>query len=200
MPQPTPARYLSMAKLRDRGWTAAMIRDLLGQPDRLAGNARFPGASPIRLYRLARVRATERSAAFEKAAARAARRSAAARLGAQRRRERMLRLIAGEQIVVPKLTSAVLTARAVRHRDARQGDATDPAKLDPRILDRWKVNYLRHQLTTYDTALDELFGQVGRADAERALRRRVYSAIWNAYPELAAECQRQLRIRERGPR
>jgi hypothetical protein len=186
-----------MARLRDRGWTAAMIRDLLGEPDRLAGNSRFRGAPPVRLYTVTRIKASERSAAFKKAAAVAARRSAAARLGAQRRREKILRLIAGEQIVVPRLPAPVLTARAVRHRDARQGDKTDPAKVDRSTLDRWKVNYLRHQLTTYDTALDELFGQIGRADAERALRHRVYSAIWNTYPELAAECQRQLRLRDR---
>jgi hypothetical protein len=193
----TTYRYLNASRLRDRGWTPAMVRDLLGQPDRLARNRRFPGAARVRLYDLSRVEDAERKTTFKRVAALAARRSAAARAGAQRRRELVLRLMAADQITVPRLEPSVLTARAVRHRDEREGELTDPAEVDRRTLDRWKVNYLRHQLTTYDTLLDDLFGKAGRPEAERMLRRRVYAAIWNTYPDLADECQRQLRARER---
>jgi hypothetical protein len=192
-----PAGFLNMTRLRARGWTPAMIRDLLGQPDRLARNRRFPGAAPVRLYSMARIESMESKAVFRRASALAEARSAAARAGAQHRRERMLRLMNADEISVPRLRDSVLTARAVRHRDEREGETTNPADVDRRTMDRWKVNYLRHQLTTYDTLLDELFGQAGRPEAERTLRRRVYSAICNTYPDLAAECQRQLRARER---
>ena len=188
--------FVNVSRLRERGWTAAMVRDLLGQPDRLARNRRFPGAARVRLYDVARVEQMERKVAFKRAAVLAARRSAAARAGAQRRRERILRLMAADEITVPRLDPAVLSARAVRHRDEREGELTDPSEVDRRTLDRWKVNYLRHQLTAYDALLDDLFGTAGRPEAERTLRRRVYTAIWNTYPDLADECQRQLRVRE----
>ncbi|MFD0633186.1 hypothetical protein ACFQ9X_17975 [Catenulispora yoronensis] len=100
--------------------------------------------------------------------------------------------MADEEIPIPKLTPALLEARAIRHRDVRA--LTDP---DPRTLNRWKVNYLRQQLARYDPMIEGLFGRVGRADAEQSLRRRVFEAIVKTYPELQDECQRQLRVCER---
>ncbi|MFI6942038.1 hypothetical protein ACIBI4_22430 [Streptomyces sp. NPDC050418] len=78
----------------------------------------------------------------------------------------------------------------------------DPATVessDRPALDRWQVNYLRHQLTHYDELLDGLHGKTGRAAAETLLRQRIYTAIAETYPFLAHECERQLREREGGP-
>jgi hypothetical protein len=82
-------------------------------------------------------------------------------------------------------------------RAEREGrlDRTDVSRVDPLTLERWKVNYLRHQLTDYDHFLDDLFGLTGKAEATRLLRIRVYAAIGKAYPDLAAECRRQLSAR-----
>lgn len=180
------------SQLRLRGWTKAMVRDLLGSPDKLERNPRFRRAAPTRLFDLGRVEAAERADGFAKIAERAARRSAAMMAVAQRRRDNLLGQVEVQQIVVPLVAEDVLARRAVRHRDARQAKPTDAPALDHRTLERWKVNYLRHQLIAYDSLLDGMYGLTGRLEAARLLRNKVYAAIANAYPDLAAECSRQL--------
>jgi len=48
----------------------------------------------------------------------------------------------------------------------------------------------RH-LTRYDDALEATAGRVGRDTAVRAIRRRIFDAIAEAYPEYDAECRYQ---------
>ena len=83
-------RYVSLAGLRMRGWTGAMVHRLLGAADRLSVNPRVRGAPQVRLYRLERVEAAERSAEFRAAADSSVRRSEAVRAAVRRRREETL--------------------------------------------------------------------------------------------------------------
>ncbi|MFI9148988.1 hypothetical protein [Streptomyces sp. NPDC053367] len=209
--RPEQARtHLSAAGLRARGWTPAMVRQLLGEPDLLRSHPHFRSAPKTRLYSIERVEAAERSEEFRAASAVAARRSAAARAAALRKRREVLARIAAEPIEVPRLAPARLAASAVEHRNRqdeertswRWGHVATPATVDsaePSTLNRWKVDYLRHRLTRYDDILDDLSGRTGRTAAEELLRRRLYAAIATAYPDLAEECERQLREREFGP-
>jgi hypothetical protein len=189
-----------------------MVRQLLGEPDLLRANPYFRSAPQIRLYLVERVEAAERGEEFRAAAAAAARRSTAAKAAAQRRRREVLARIAAEPVDVPLLAPDKLAALAVEHRDHRHADRThergehvpvpDAATVRdavPDALDRWKVAYLRHRLTRYDELLGGLYGVTGRAAAEELLRRRVYAAIAEAYPDLAQECERQLYEPEGGP-
>ena len=64
--------------LKARGWTEAMIRDLLGEPDVLTDNPHFKTAAPRRLWLLQKVAAAEATAEFTTRRDRAARRCAAA--------------------------------------------------------------------------------------------------------------------------
>src|SRR4051812_766800 len=48
---------LGMPALKARGWSPAMIRRLVGEPDRLAPNPRARSAAPARLYAVERVEA-----------------------------------------------------------------------------------------------------------------------------------------------
>ncbi|GHH02878.1 hypothetical protein [Streptomyces lanatus] len=205
-------KHLSAAGLRARGWTPAMVRQLLGEPDLLRSHPHFHSAPQTRLYSIERVEAAEQSEEFRAASAVAARRSAAARAAALRRRREVLTRIAALPLQVPRLAPGTLAAQAVRHRNRREeerrswrgshggrpaavtGAATvEGAAAD--VLDRWKVDYLRHRVTRDEGSLDEnaLHGRIGRAAAEELLRRRVYAAIAKAYPELARECERRLR-------
>jgi hypothetical protein len=60
------------------------------------------------------------------------------------------------------------------------------------FLDRICVNYLRHRLTGYDSAIINE-GRIGREDAYRAVRCKVLDQIAETYPELLSECQKQMR-------
>jgi hypothetical protein len=211
-PDPRAQRtHLSAAGLRARGWTAGMIRRLLGEPDLRRANPFFRTAPPTRLYGVERVEAAERSEEFRALSAAAARRSAAVKEAALRRRREVLARIAAEPIEVPALAPERLEDLAVEFRDRLDGHGHRPsgtgagpgARSSDRELDRWKVDYLRHLLARYDDILDELSGRTGRAAAEELLRRRVYAAISQAYPDLARECERrsgpEIQVRSRPP-
>ncbi|MFJ9149058.1 hypothetical protein ACIRP7_13495 [Streptomyces sp. NPDC102270] len=180
--------------MRARGWTAGMIRRLLGEPDLRRPNPFLRTAPPSRLYGVERVEAAERSEEFRAASAVAARRSAAVKEASRRRREVLAR-IAAEPIEVPVLAPDRLAAPAVAYRDRREGPPQSPPGCSD--LDRRTVDYLRHRPARYDDILDELSGRTGRAAAEHLLRRRVYAAISQAYPDLAQECERRCGLPDR---
>ncbi|WP_369245850.1 hypothetical protein [Streptomyces sp. R41] len=204
-------RYVSLAGLRARGWSGAIVHRLLGPPDRLGVDPRFRTAPYTRLYRAERVEAAERSEEFRAVAEMAVRRSEEVRAAVARRREAVLERIAVEPIEVPRLDPGKLALRAVEYRARRElveqgrlaparaerSGSTGRASLDP-----WKVDYLRHRLTHYDKLLDALPGRARsaeRAEAVTLLRRRIYAAIAESYPALAHECARQLRELGLGP-
>ncbi|MDQ1030130.1 hypothetical protein QF035_007712 [Streptomyces umbrinus] len=221
--------HVSAAGLRARGWTDGIVRRLLGEPDRLSAHPRFRSAPWTRMYRVERVEAAEQSAEFRSGAAFAARRSGAVRKAvgrrgreavARRRREVLARILA-EPIDVPRMDTGELAQRAVEHRARQEAGATagmagtagtagtaealgipstlSPPRTDRALLDRWKVDYLRHRLSPYDELLEGLSSREGRGRAAALLRQRIHAAIAEAYPGLAEECERQVRDRQLGP-
>lgn len=184
--------YVTLAGVRRRGWTDAMVRDLLGTPDVQGRDPRRWSLAPVRLYLLARVEAVERTAEFGEAAALRRARASAPGPHAEQRRAAVLAAIRAESIEVPLLPGPELERRAVRHRHllGARGPGPDPAA----SLARWQVSYLRHALARYESLLDGLYGETGRGEAERLLRQRMYEAIAAAYPALARECRRRIAV------
>ncbi|MFG3505261.1 hypothetical protein ACGF5F_07055 [Streptomyces sp. NPDC047821] len=113
--------FLTFGGLRRRGWTDAMVRDLLGQPDVQGRDPRRWSVAPVRLYLLARVEAVEGTPEFAACSAAAGRSPSAARAAAERRRRAVLAAIRAETIRVPLLPRAELERRAVRHRRLLDG-------------------------------------------------------------------------------
>ncbi|MFJ3901717.1 hypothetical protein [Streptomyces sp. NPDC090025] len=185
--------YVSLAGLRRRGWSDAMVDTLLGQADVQGRDPRRMSPGPVRLYLLARVEAVERTPEFTGsagAAGVAGRGSAMVGRAAENRRRAVLAAVRAEPIEVPRLAGPELERRAVRHRHLL--GARGPGAVAAGAMVRWQVGYLCHALARYETLLDGLYGDIGRAEAERLLRRRVYEAIAAAYPHLARECGRRL--------
>ncbi|MFF0479242.1 hypothetical protein [Streptomyces sp. NPDC004284] len=194
--------YVTLAGVRRRGWTDAMVRDLLGTPDVQGRDPRRWSLAPVRLYLLARVETVERTPGFAGAAARCRARASASGVHAERRRAAVLTAIRAEPIEVPLLPGPELERRAVRHRHLlgarspgpRREGAPSEAAAPAGALVRWQVSYLRHALSRYEWLLDGLYGETGRGEAERLLRRRLYEAIAAAYPALAQECRRRIAV------
>ncbi len=199
---------LSKADLQSRGWTPHAIARFLGDPD----SRRRVGWGEEHLYRAPRIVEAESNPAFmdwkrsrdargeraKKAANRAARALAEA---ARTWTPRIARLPIEE--VRRRAIAAYnyrLDHRAVRASELH-GDAfelpppADESSPDEFLL-RITVNYVRHQMTTYDGKLKALQGQPGGHDAEPLLRQRVFEVIAEVYPELADEARRQLSARE----
>jgi hypothetical protein len=187
---------LTTSSLRERGWTPAMIRDLLGEPDELRRNPYRP-ATDMRLWSVARVAEAESAPAFAERRAEGERWSAASRRGAERRRDELVERVRAEPPPrVPSIRRDKLIRQACDSYNARQRagpyvECWASAASDPEFLKRIMVNYLRHELTDYERRLDMIAGQIGCRDAHQVIRQAVYSAIAGAYPDLAAECDRQ---------
>lgn len=201
------APVLTRAELAARGWTRAMVARLLDPADQRRPNPFYRSSTPMYLYRLDRVEQAEKDAEFTRLARRARLRSAQAKAVAKRRREALLAEVRAVAITLPELSSTSLAQAAVRHRNERESERCylipdrqfEPAtveNVDPRTLARWQVNYLRHEQAGYDSLLRRVAGRVGRADAARLIRARLYRAIAEAYPDLGTECDRQLRLRD----
>jgi hypothetical protein len=66
---------------------------------------------------------------------------------------------------------------------------------DARFLERILVNYIRHQLTIYESELEEIYGKVGNDDGYKLLNNKIYDKISEVYPSLKNECNRQLSLK-----
>ena len=72
---------IALSILKQRGWTEAMIRDVLGDPDALAPNPHYSKGAPMKLFTLHRVVKAESSEDYRVAKEKADRRRVAARKG-----------------------------------------------------------------------------------------------------------------------
>ena len=206
MPPPTAPAHVSLAGLKARGWTPALITTFLGEPDLLRDNPHYRSAAPMRLYALARVEEVEATEAYRQAVAASASRRQGARQAAQTKRAQLLKAVEQLQILVPVYAPAQLVAEACAHynwlkeeRYWQEWSAPATPQSHPDFLRRIQVNFIRHALTSYETQLEEVYGKVGVREAYRQINAKVYAAIAAAYPALADECQRQLaRKRQEG--
>ena len=66
-----PKTHYSVSSLKHRGWTDAMVRDLLGDPDKRSVNPHYRKAAQTRLYAIERVHETEATEAFAERLAKA---------------------------------------------------------------------------------------------------------------------------------
>ena len=119
--------------------------------------------------------------------------AAKSRQGAARKRaERIESLVVVVGVVLPL---DVVRKRAVESWQDRQNDRGHYSALaagaDEATIDRWTVNYIRDHLCAYDEELEGDAGKTRVSDAATRIRRKVYSEIARAYPDLADECRRQ---------
>lgn len=197
MPDAPP--HLGTVALRERGWTPALIRDLLGEPDKLARNPYYRSAAPMRLYAAPRVEAAEASPAFHDMRAKAERRSRAAQAAAETRRAALLAEVARMTVTVRPMPFDRLMEAGVRHWENSappwRDEFRDGSGADEATRSRWACNLARHHRCEYDRVLEEVAGKVGVAEAVQMIRAKVYAAIAREWPQLADECRRQAEVR-----
>ena len=185
-----------MSELAARGWTATMVKNLLGDADHPTVRGRRNKIKEAARWDLARVRRVEATAEFEVAAGKAAVRSAAAKESAAARSTPVLEWARTVEIMPPeRMPLDEVRAAGIRHWEVRA--ARRPGHRERPGIDRLAVNLLRHEYSRYDELLDEKFGKLGVTEGRWIIRRRVYALIAAVYPELAAECDKQIARREK---
>ena len=199
LPGLRPAGFLAVSDLLRRGWTDAMIRDLLGAADATARNPHCAHSHPMRLYAASRVRSSECAPSFRERLDSANRKRAAGKAAAHRRSAELLEWVANLHIEAPPIQIPRLR-RICEDYFAALSD-TDLESL-PFVIDRGMatdrhaqlVIYLALQMACHEEALAPFIGAPGYPEAIAATRLRILDAIATAYPVLG-EAARWVRLR-----
>ena len=191
-----PPQLNAKSLIGKRGWTKTGIKKFLGAPYRTEQCHRDNvGDYVVYWYLTTSVVAAEATPAFKAFQEKKAARSGAARKGVSAKYEKTMDFVHQLDIQVPQVDRETLVRRACDFYNARAnergpGPASASIDSDPAFLAQITVDYIRQNLTDYEAALHAQFGKVGVEDAVEAIRNKVYTAIAEAYPDLAKECSR----------
>ncbi|MDD2741263.1 MAG: hypothetical protein PHV02_03260 [Rhodocyclaceae bacterium] len=194
--KPKEPNLTQTAILERTGWTKTLLLKLLGEPDL---RKKIHGRTQLAcLYREVRVLEAEGSAAFAAAQDGIQKRKAAGKKAVETKIEKLMLAVAEMRVTVQHVGIDKVRRDAIRSYNDWHWDSCMPASLksEPEFLDRITVNYIRHELTDYDYALEEVAGKVGVQIAIDTIRDKIYASIANAYPVLAQECKKQLDARQ----
>jgi len=192
---------VTATQLRERGWTATLVRDFLGHPDELRLNRYGKSNAPMRLYLLARVEAAEARPEFAEAFATARRRSetAKARTAAttdDKRaalRARVERLLSADMLPsgsLPEVTAA-LVAECNAERERWEPPLAVDASQVPSLVARWlREDLVRSrppgewmELLAAGQSVPKV-GKVSQAEVFAMLRDRARDLVSERWPEL----------------
>jgi chemotaxis protein histidine kinase CheA len=182
--------------LKERQWTAAMIKKFLGDPDVKADNPVYLCAAAVCFYEKSRVHRLEKSKAFKAEIQRSQSRRAAAKKAVATKQAKTDKLVDDSisSIRVGVRSLDEVCKLAIESYNLRGGGsdfvAASWSNNDP-FLERICVNFLRHEMSTYEYSLQRTLGKVGGKDAYLAIKFAVLEAIAESYPELRNECSRQ---------
>lgn len=192
--------YLNKTQLIERGWSPKLIKSFLGKPDDVH---RLGYYCYEHLYFLPRVERIERGEEFISAQEKYIERRERGKDLAKRKAAERIEMAKTMPIRVVRLSPDEVLTDAIDYYNRRQRrrDWDDdnwhefsPADTDSGqgFLERITVNYIRHNLTSYDSKLIAQKGKIGGGDAIPIIIRRVFEEIAIAYPHLSDECDCQM--------
>lgn len=194
--------YLCKSQVKKLGFSEKMIKELLPEPEERP-NPHYRKAAPMKVWTTEVIQTVMRTSEYEEAHQAYAVRSAAARKPYERKceetQELLQELVEGIRVKVIPLDE--LEKRAVRHRQ-RWYDANRPyedfnaEEAGDRTRNRWMVNCIRHELTSYEVMLRRMQGRSGSEGAYCRIFAAVLDAIADAYPTFREECERQKSMKE----
>lgn len=189
--------FLTASKIKERGWTDALIRKFLGMPDHYAANFVYPGGAPVRLYRLDRISTIEASEEFRQAQEQSAKRRTSSVKALDTKRAAALKWIDSlDGPTLPPAPRADLTRLAIdwfNETHAWRGDCQRwfMGTESEHYLAPIVVDYVLHRLTDYETKLRRAVGKLPQADDLAVIRAKILAAIGAEFPWLVAECVRR---------
>lgn len=186
-------QMLTKTSLKERGWTDALIRKFLGEPDVLRPNPHYRSAPKMQLYKIDRVIDIEQNEAFKAALETARKRSETRKKSAIEQAERLREYIRNLKIEFPVWSKQRLSQEACDHYNRlwRNTEKRATPQSPEDFLSRISVNFLRHGLTPYDMELYLMFGKIGSVEGRVLLKARILECIAETYPFLKDECERQ---------
>lgn len=194
--------YYSQTTLKSFGFTAKMIETMLSEPV-LKPNPHYKCAAPMKLWLITEVDAVMQTDEFKEAVKkRESRRQGAAKAVETKRAKLHAEILEKcKHIKVRRWDLTKLRRQTISDKQAwynyqsmlRDGrcEYRDADTADDDTVQRWMVNFIRHNLTEYDDVLYEMSGRVGCHDEYYHYREAVLAKIAEVYPELKDECELQ---------
>lgn len=109
MPKQPKLEYLTTPRLKERGWTDAMIKKFLGEPDATRDNPHYKCAAPMKLYDTKRVERVERRKSFKEYMEASAGRKQSAQKSVQTKLEKALEYARSVGTNVPTMDTTDLS-------------------------------------------------------------------------------------------
>lgn len=197
----------TQSELIAEGWTKALIAKFLPEPE-LKANPRYKGSAPMKIWREEVVEAAIQSDGYAEAKAKSDKRKESAKKAVNtktnnfyKRIEQILEDVKIKVIPMDELRQRTLEAKQawydyqamMRDYDYCDRNAYDAGEY---TVERWMVNYIRHNLTVYDDTLYSMNGKTGKDVIYFKIHDGIIRKISDAYPMLSDACKNQLFIRE----
>lgn len=196
------SKWISLAGLKQRGWTAGCVDLFLGPPKHFATNPYYKSAAPMKLYCRSEALDVEGSSSFakwqKKNANRREKLKSSSLKNAEKRRKQLFKYIEQLEISVPEYSQPQLLEAAIDAYNelwfSRNSDKFASVTSPKSFLQRITVNFLRHECEQYELEIGKMFGQIGKDQGYRLLKFKVLKAIENKYPYLQGACRNQIAI------
>ena len=178
-----------------RKWTERLIKKYMPVPDEIRNNPHYGRASEMKLYKISRVESIEKNEQFLIDFQKTILRRKSSLKMVETKKDNLLIEIFELPISVEIIPRNELVPLVIDDYNDRNyyKDYLTLRDLDQSKLERLTVNYIRHQLTSYDYYLKLIVSKVGKKEGYRLLIERIYNCISESYPELTRECTLQFR-------
>lgn len=203
-------KYYTKSELKANGWTDAMIKRFLPEPDRTYPNPRYKNAAPVRLYQEERIEKVKETEDFRTFELKSAAKKESAKKAVETKRRKVVEWVNSLTIEIPEFEKEDLIVKACEHfnqnkiyqkecydewasRHYEEACENEVNGLSPdfslatpssdeSFIARITTNYLRHQCTKYEKELDVMFGVTGKDLGHDILKARINNAIHAKYP------------------
>ena len=189
-------KHFTKTTLKERGWSDTLIKQLLPPP--IVCENPYYRSRNMYLWKECDVAEAEKKPEFEAHLNRRSvhqKRAQAAVLTKNRKMQERLRdaiaRIRVEEVDYARVVDDAVDAKQNWYDMTGQYDRSVYGA-DQKTIERWTVNYIRHNLTTYDSFLYSAKGKTGISFAYPLYRKAVLEKIAEVYPWLYGECARQM--------
>ena len=187
---------LTQSDLSARGWTKGMVSRLLPEPT--LGKNKYCRNRPMKLWELHMIEEVEKTEAYTDELKKVQnhrhggiKAAATKRAALQNDFEKIQ-----AEINVPCVDDATLRKwvyQNMRNRNIQRGLWNSyPEDAPEETMQRWVVNFIRHNLVSYDYTLHVHKGRVGINECYTDYKKAILMKIAEVYPQYADECKRQM--------
>lgn len=197
--------FYNKTQLKERDWTETLIKKYLKDETIYE----FPGkyrCQPQKCYLKSVVEKIEELETFKQDLEKAQKRSARMLEVAETKREKNIKDLKNhlQSIKIKDLDDQKLIKQTMQakknwysYTEQYEYESVSADSVDKDTLERWIVNYIRHNLTSYDKYLEKVIkGKIGSAEMYSILKKDILYKIAEKYPKYKQACQKQIEKEE----